>query len=134
LFFEWLAPGRVASGESFEFGCITWSTDVWQGGTLSVRERFRLTPDDTSLTPLRLPFESSHYLGCFVSGDFEFPVEAIESVQSPSCHLGWSSLAGGGWCVKALCQDSLTTRKLMANLRSTLRDAMGRLPASLGRF
>lgn len=134
LFFEWLAPGRVASGETFAFGSITWSTDLWRGGHLSVRERYRLTPDDSSLVPLRRLFPSSHYLGCFVGGDFEFPVEAIEALQTPSCHLGWSALAGGGWSIKALCEDALTTRKLMANLRQTLHRAMGRTPASLGRY
>ena len=134
LFFEWLAPGRVASGEAFAFGGITWSTDLWRGEVLSVRERYRLTPGDHSLAPLRHLFPSSHYLGCFVSGDFEFPSEQIEALQTDSAYVGWSALTGGGWAVKALCEDSLTTRKLMANLRRTLHEAMNQTPPALGRF
>lgn len=134
LFFEWLAPGRVASGESFEFAGITWSTDLWHGETLSVREHYRLTPEDSSLVPLQQLFPSAHYLGCFVTGGFEFPVEQVEVLASSAAYVGWSALAGGGWAIKALCEDALTTRKLMSSLRAVLHAAAGRKPATLGRF
>lgn len=134
LFFEWLAPGRVASGESFEFAKITWSTDLWSGGTLSVRERYRLAQDDNSLVPLQQLYPAAHYLGCFVTGAFDFPVEQVEALSSSAAYLGWSPLAGGGWTIKALCEDALTTRKLMSALRQALHAAAGRRPATLGRF
>lgn len=134
LFFEWLAPGRVASGEAFEFAKIAWSTDIWREEILSVRERYRLSQDNTSLSPMKLVHEASHYLGCFIAGDFAFPTEEVEALQSPACHLGWSALAGGGWTVKALCEDALTTRKLMGQLRRCLHTAMGKTPPTLGRY
>ncbi len=134
LFFEWLAPGRVASGEVFEFGSIAWNADVWQGGVLSVREQYRLSPDDTSLAPLTSLFPTTHYLGCFACGLESFPSEQVEALQSESCHLGWSALAGGGWAIKSLCENALTTRKLMSKLRHLLHAAMGRKPPALGRY
>lgn len=134
LFFEWLAPGRVASGEAFEFGSISWGTDLWQGNALSVRERYRLAPDDASLSPLKCIHPSAHYLGCFACGLRAFPAEEVENLQSPACHVGFSPLVGGGWVVKALCEDALTTRKLMTTLRRLLHRAMGRTPPALGRF
>ena len=133
LFFEWLAPGRVASGEVFGYSKITWSTDVWHGATLSVRERYRLSPDDHSLVPLRRLHESSHYLGCFIAGGLEFPAEKVEALQTGHSYLGWSALPCGGWAVKALCADALTTRKLMSSLRRMLHGALGRTPPALGR-
>jgi urease accessory protein len=134
LFFEWLAPGRVASGEALAFASITWSTDLWQDGMLSVRERYRLTPDDHSLVPLRLLATASHYLGCFIAGDFAFPADEVEALQTSSCYLGWSPLPGGGWTIKALCDDALTTRKLMTNLRRVLHSAMGCASPALRRY
>ncbi|MFZ4763476.1 MAG: urease accessory protein UreD [Roseimicrobium sp.] len=133
LFFEWLAPGRVASGEVFAYSRIGWSTEVWRGGTLTVRERYQLTPDDHSLVPLQRLYPAAHYLGCFVAGDFVFPVDAVEALASPSRYVGWSELTGGGWAIKALCEDALATRKLMASLRTILHEAMGLTIPDVGR-
>ncbi len=44
LFFETLAPGRVASGEVFVFDELRWMTDVRLDGRLVARERYRLNP------------------------------------------------------------------------------------------
>src|SRR5205085_1366195 len=40
LFFESLAPGRVASGESFAYTELTWETDIRCDSTLVARERY----------------------------------------------------------------------------------------------
>lgn len=134
IFFEWLAPGRVASGESFLFDQLEWKTDVRFGSQLVVRERYHLKKDDVSLTPLQTVFPVSHYLGCFIIGDFVFPVEEVEALGSESVYLGWSRLTAGGWSIKVLCADSLPTRQTLTQLRTILYRAMGRAVPTLGRY
>lgn len=134
MFFEWLAPGRVASGESFLFEQLDWKTDVWLGAQLVARERYHLKANDVSLTPLQTVFPVSHYLGCFIIGDFIFPVEEVETLTSDSVYLGWSPLTLGGWSIKALCADSLSVRQTLGQLRKILYQAMQRAVPSLGRY
>ena len=57
LFFETLAPGRVAMGEAFAYRALDWETDILLGGELIARERYRLTPDERqSCARLRAQF------------------------------------------------------------------------------
>jgi urease accessory protein len=56
LFFESLAPGRVASGESFAYTELEWATDVRCDTVLVARERYRLTPEGEAVRTLRSAF------------------------------------------------------------------------------
>lgn len=135
LFFEWLSPGRVAGGEVFQYRKLDWRTEVRVGGRLVVRERYSLEPERPEThTAMTARFPHSHYLGCFWITDRAFPVEAVEALGVEGVYLGWSALSHGGWTVKALGADGLTTRKLMGRLRETLYQAMDRMPPRLGRF
>ena len=96
LFFEWLSPGRVASGETFAYAELQWETDLWHGETLIARERFSLKPDGPHLASLRAIHEASHYLGCFLVGELVFPHEEIDALGSADvlvggrpAHRGW---------------------------------------------
>lgn len=134
IYFEWLAPGRVASGEVFEYEELRWETDLRCGGRLVARERYTLSPRNHSLRALRQAYEKGHYLGCFVAGSFEFPADAIDALHSDSVKVGFSRLAHEGWSIKAACVDSHHARQTMAALRRILYQAMGRAQPSLGRF
>ena len=65
LFFESIAPGRVASGEVFEFAEIEWRTDIVSAGAAIVRERFRMTPHGEAVRSLRRVFDHAYYATCF---------------------------------------------------------------------
>jgi urease accessory protein len=134
VFFEWLSPGRVASGEAFRYDELRWDTRVFSEDQLIAKECYTLRPDDRSLDGLRLKSETPHYLGCFVLGDFDFPEEAVEALGSESVYLGCGRLSAAGWVIKAVCSDALQTRNAMAALRGVLYQAMGRAAPSLGRF
>ena len=135
LFFEWLSPGRVAGGEVFHYRRLDWRTDVRVAGALVARERYTLEPArPETLTALTARFPQAHYLGCFWVTDRPFPVEAVEALESEGVYLGWSALANGGWTIKALGGDGLTTRKLLGRLREVLYASMQRSPPRLGRF
>ncbi|HSI85676.1 MAG TPA: urease accessory protein UreD [Candidatus Methylacidiphilales bacterium] len=141
LFFEWLSPGRVASGESFQYEQLRWDTNIWQNERLLVRECYTLSPRDSSLSSMRMTYENAHYLACFALGEFatSFPQEEIEALgqDNESIYLGCGRLSeGNGWTIKALCADSLTTRRTMARLRELIYRASpdgGKCP-HLGRF
>lgn len=134
LFFEWLAPGRVARGEVFEYQRLQWDTDVFHGAQLVARERYTLDPRNESLEALNAAHPGAHYLGCFWLGDFAFPAEAVEALQTADSQVGFGPLPAGGWVVKALCADSLSTRRLLKALRATFYAAMGRPMPMLGRM
>jgi len=135
LYFEWLAPGRVAHGESFGYQQLDWRTDLWIGSSLAARERYTLRPDNASLAGLRGAFPSGHYLGCFVIGDLPFPQEGLDELNSPDVMLGAGPLAtAGAWTVKALCQDNLSARRALGALRAAFYQALQRDPPSLRRY
>lgn len=134
LFFEWLAPGRVASGEVFQFDELVWDTDVYFADQLVARERYTINPATESMEALTQAFPESHYLGCFLFGDMSLPAEAVEAMQNDDVFLGLSSLTAGGWSIKALCRDGISTRRLMKSLRAAVYKQLGKPVPTLGRF
>ncbi|PTY01599.1 hypothetical protein DB346_12720 [Verrucomicrobia bacterium LW23] len=157
LYFEWLTPGRTASGEVFEYAELQWDTDIAVGEKLLLRERHKLTPHDTSLASLRLAWPQAHYLSCCVvcpqisGATMPFPLAEIEALgeggesggqgvpdgarPGSRVYIGCGPLAlPGSWSIKALCADSLAARATMGSLRGILYAAMGGAPPFLGRF
>jgi urease accessory protein len=133
-YFEWLTPGRVARSEVFQFARLDWETDIYAAGRLVARERYHLSPDDESLLGMRAVFRQAHYLGCFVIHGSAPPVEAVHELESDTVFTGCGPLCNHGWCIKALCADSLSARRTLLTLRSIVHRAMGTSPARLGRF
>lgn len=133
-FFEWLSPGRVASGEVFLYRQLCWDTDVFWDGTLAARERYALSPDDESLSALRMTFPQAHYLGCFILGLETLPLEAIEALNSDKVFLGIGPLAAGGWVIKSVCDGSLAARRTLNALRRLIYEAQGKAMPHLGRL
>lgn len=134
LFFEWLAPGRVASGEVFQFEELVWDTDVWFADQLVARERYKVNPATESMEALTQVFPEAHYLGCFLIGELAFPAAAIGTLQSEDIYLGHGPLTTGGWTIKSLCRDGMSARRLMKELRTAIYQQFDRLVPSLGRF
>ncbi len=134
LFFDWLTPGRVASGEVFLYSALSWSLDVFFDSKLVARERYRLTPQDTSLEALRLLHPQAHYLSCYFIGTETLPIVELEALSNSEVYLGHAPLISGGFTIKALCQDSLAARRLMKQLRAVLYTELQRPPPSLGRY
>lgn len=134
LYFDWLTPGRVASGEIFQYAELNWDLDVWNENRLVARERYHLSPADDSLTALRQLHPQAHYLGCFILGVRALPIEALEALNSSEVYLGHGPLAAGGFTIKALCQDSLSARRTLQQLRTILYSALSRQVPNLGRY
>jgi urease accessory protein len=136
LFFEWIAPGRVAMGEVFAYKELRWELDLWLDGALIARERYPLQPGDHSLEALRAKFPAAHYLSVYAAGEMarQWPGEALDALNGEDAYLGHGPLTGGVRVIRALCRDSLTARKLLEKLRVLLYHAAELKPPALGRL
>jgi urease accessory protein len=138
LFFETLAPGRVASGETFGFDELIWATDLFHGVRQIARERYRLSPGNGSLTPLRTRFPTAYYASAFVvtphlAADAECWAR-IHELHAEDAWIGVSALAEGAWVVKLLAADSLALRRKIGAVRAEIHAALRRPVPSPRRF
>jgi urease accessory protein len=137
LFFESLAPGRVAAGESFAFHELHWETDLFFKSALTARERYWLSPDDESTRPLRQIFPDGYYASAFIISprlDDAHPCwQRLHDLHSRDAWIGCGPLAAGGWVVKMLARGSIELRHLLQRVRSELYTALGNAPPALRR-
>ncbi|MEA3209963.1 MAG: urease accessory protein [Chthoniobacter sp.] len=137
LFFETLAPGRVAMGEAFAYTALDWETDLFLGEDLIARERYRLAPDSEGVRALRAQFETGYYASCFVvssrlnAGSACW--ERIHELHEEAAWVGCNALRRGGWVVKVLAADSVRLRRKLAAIRREIYAALGRPEPSLRR-
>ena len=137
LFCESLAPGRVASGEAFEFTELTWETDISVGENHAVHERYRLRPDDEAVRALRRSFDHAYYASCFLIAPTlsrDQPCwQRIRELHSAEVWIGCGALAHGGWVVKIVAEGSVALRRTLATVRSELHTAVNRRQPSMRR-
>jgi urease accessory protein len=136
LFFDWIAPGRVAMGEAFAYKQLRWELDLFLADKLLARERYDLRPDDDSLEALRAKFPAAHYLSVYAAGAMaeNWPADTLDALNGENVYLGHGPLPGGVCVIRALCRDSLASRGLLERLRPLLYQAAGRKPPALGRI
>ncbi len=136
LYFDWIAPGRVAMGEIFAYQQLRWELDLFLGGKLIARERYDLKPQDDSLEALRAKFPAAYYLSVYAAGEMtkSWPAEALDALTGEAVYLGHGPLPGGLQVLRALCRDSLAARKLLETLRAMLYATAEMEPPALGRL
>ncbi len=136
LFFDWIAPGRVAMGEIFAYQHLRWELDLCVGEKLIARERHDLRPDDHSLEALRAKFPAAHYLSVHAAGELaaNWPAEELDALSGDDVYLGHGPLMGSAQVIRALCRDSLAARRLIEALRPMLYTAAERKAPALGRI
>ncbi len=136
LFFEWLAPGRVAKGEVFAYKNLRWELDLSVDDHLIARERYDLRPDNHSLEALRARFPAAHYLSVYAAGIMtrDWPAAELDALTNKNISLGHGPVQHGVHVIRALCSDSLHTRRLMEHLRRLLYAHAGKIPPNLGRL
>lgn len=136
LFFDWIAPGRVAKGETFAYKNLRWELDLHIGEKLAARERYDLDPANHSLEALRAKFPAAHYLSIYTSGTFSenFPSKALDELTSDDVYLGHGPLGDKSHVIRVLCRDSLAARRVLETLRTTLYNAAEITAPKLGRI
>ena len=135
IFFESLAPGRVASGETFAFQQLDWSTELFFNNIKVLKENYSLRPGDLSLHALQKKFPYSYYASCFAIGPaFEQgDGSEIRDLESDTACIGCSRLSQGGWVIKILAADSISFRAIQDRLRQKLYEILGRQVPALRR-
>jgi urease accessory protein len=137
LLSEMLAPGRVASGEAFAYDYLRWETDVLVKDELVVRERYRLQPGTPSVEALRSAFEHGYYASLYVVAETLSQAHgcwrAIHDLHSESAWVGVSRLRRGGWVIKVLAAESIALRRVMAEVRTLVYEALGKALPDLRR-
>ena len=136
LFFDWIAPGRVAMGEVFAYQHLRWELDLFLGEKLVARERYDLEPGGESLEALRARFPAAHYLSVYAAGGMaaNWPADVLDGLAGEYVYLGHGPLTGGVHVIRALCRDSLAARRLLETLRPMLYASAGMKPPALGRL
>jgi urease accessory protein len=132
IYLETLAPGRVASGESFAFAAYRWWTDVFLADRLVHRERASLSPRDFSLAGLSALFPASYYAGLVLispaseswNADFPRAVAALE--KDVAAKVAASKFSAGGWSIRLLAADGLTLRQTILRLRQLIYERLGK--------
>jgi urease accessory protein len=134
LFFEWIAPGRVAKDEVFAYRNLRWEFELSLDGKPVAIERYELCPENHSLEALRNPFPAAHYLSVYAAGDMarNWPGNELDAIAGDDIRLGHGPLSGGVHVIRALCRDSLAARRLLARIRPLLYAQAGQTPPGLG--
>ena len=138
LFFESLAPGRVASGEVFRYTSLDWRTDLIVAEQQCVRERYRIQPGSPSLASLQRLFPTAYY-GSLIAVSTKLTSanqcwELLRSYQSPTLWIGQSQLGHpNAWSVKWIAGDAPTMRATQTIIRESLYEVLGRKAPDLRR-
>jgi len=127
LLVETLAPGRVASGEAFQFQYLDWETDILYAGERVVREKYNVWPQ--GMLSLRRQFPTAYYACIFLfhpatTRDHSC-WQSLDSLHNEASWVGHSRLHRHGWSIKVLAQDSVVFRKTLYGIRQVCYEATG---------
>ena len=132
IYLETLAPGRVASGESFAFSRYAWSTDILVGDRVVHRERASITPDSPSIAGLRAFYPVSYYAGIILispevenwKSDFLHATSSL--ARDLSVKIGVSKLNAHGFSIRLLAENSLAQREGIRRVRNLVYQLLKR--------
>lgn len=138
LFFESLAPGRTASGETFRYQWLDWRTDLFVGGQHAAKERLWLEPGTPTIRALTAHFPAAYYGSVLaVSKYFSLNPEHLKplnNLQSSDVWIGQSRLIHpSGMSLRVIAQTAPALRSTLKSIRDTLYAAMGRISPGLRR-
>jgi len=139
LLFESLAPGRVASGEAFQYSSLDWQTDLFIGRQQIVRERYFITPKSGSITALRRLFATAYY-GSMIAvspklrADTTFLL-SIQEMQSQQLWVGQTPLnQRNAISVKWVSENAMQLRVAQDTIRNAIYKSLGKQPPDLRRI
>lgn len=135
LCFETFAPGRVASGEAWEFSRFETRFQLSSGGRLIARDTYTLTPDSPSVAAIRHHFpaachSSVYAVGAQFSDDL---LSTISSLHHSHCWVGCTRLDAPAVAVRAVASDNVQLARTMASIRLLLYQSFNRKVPALRR-
>ena len=137
LLLESIAPGRVASGELFQFESIWWGTDVILDDRLVMRERAFLSSNTPQLRLLRRKF-SILYIASIVAVGFDNQEELVKKIHSDlrekrNAWVGGGRLVSGGFFFRVVSGSGIDLRRCIFRIRELIYGEHDRKPPLLRR-
>jgi len=130
FFIEALAPGRVASGEAFEFTTFQNRLEVYYDHKLVALEQCNIVPAARSQSGWNASFENPYVYSLYVSAPelnendpfFQF----VYAQQTPTLLCGSSKVDRSPcWNVKILSESSVEAKAALARIREQFYQAIG---------
>jgi len=128
LWFETFAPGRVASGEVWQFTRFESRFELTYDSRPIARETYSITPDSPSVQALRNQFPNACHATCYAAGA-DFPddlLAAISALHHPDCWIGCTRLDAPAVAVRLVAADNLHLSRALTPIRDLLHRAFGR--------
>ncbi|HEX4083668.1 MAG TPA: urease accessory protein UreD [Chthoniobacteraceae bacterium] len=135
LWFETVAPGRVASGEAWEFTRYESRFRLTCEDRLIARETYSLTPASPSVQALRQVFSTACHATCYAAGA-DFPAEllaAVSALHHTDCWVGCTRLDAPAIAIRMVAANNLHLARAMNKVRDLLHAALGRHVPALRR-
>jgi len=135
LSFETFAPGRVASGEAWQFTRFENRFQLSYDTRPVAWETYSLTPDCPSVLALRNQFPTACFATCYAAGAL-FPddlLAAISSLHHPGCWIGCTRLDAPAIAIRAVAADNIHLSRALTNIRAQLHRAFARPVPALRR-
>jgi urease accessory protein len=135
LSFETFAPGRVASGEAWQFTRFENHFQLAYDSRPIARETYSLTPDFPSVLALRNQFPTACHATCYAAGTL-FPddlLAAISGLHHSECWIGCTRLDAPAVAIRIVAADNVHLSRALTNIRAQLHSAFGRPVPALRR-
>lgn len=132
LWFETFVPGRVASGEAWQFTRFENRFQMSYDSRPIARESYSLTPDSPSVQALRKQFPLGCHATCYAAGAAfsDEVLAAISALHHAGCWVGCTRLDGPAVAVRVVAAGNLHLSRAVGNIRALLHGAFGgRVPA-----
>ena len=135
LWFETFAPGRVASGEAWQFTRFETRLQLAYDSRPIARETYSLTPDSPSVRALRNQFPTACHATCYAVGaDFPNAVPAsISGLTDQNSWVGCTRLDAPALAIRIVSADNLHLSRALTQIRTLLHHAFARPVPSLRR-
>jgi urease accessory protein len=128
LSFETFVPGRVASGEAWQFTRFESRFNLVYDSRLIARETYSLTPQSPSVQALRDLFPAACHATCYAAGA-DFPddlLAAISALHHPRCWIGCTRLEAPAIALRLVAADNIHLTRALTNIRPLLHRAFNR--------
>jgi urease accessory protein len=128
LSFETFVPGRVASGEAWEFTRFESRFQIQYGSRPIARDTYTLTPGSPSVQALRDVFPAACHATCHASGE-DFPdtlLAAISALHHHGCWVGCTRLDAPAITVRMVAADNIQLTRVQTRVRELLHQAFRR--------
>jgi len=135
LWFETFTPGRVASGEAWEFRRFESRFQLACDSRPIARESYSLSPDCASVQALRRQFPAACHGTCYAAG-VDFPDDVLAGVSAlheAESWVGCTRLDAPAIAVRAVAADNVRLTRVLSKIRDLLYGAFDRAVPALRR-